>query len=94
MPTPIRLAICAVLAIAWAITGVGLIWVALAIGCAFLAPYRGRAADVGLHMGLWWGVFYLAYLALQQPTKWTAPEQGRSGGHVSLPPSRGASRFD
>ena len=80
MPTALRLPISAVLALIWLATGVGTVWVLFAIGCAFLAPYRG--------------VFYLLVLAFQQPTKWTATDTERGGGNVGLPPRPGTSRFD
>ena len=37
----------------------------LALLAAFIAPSRGRRWDTGLSYGIWFGPFYIVYLAFQ-----------------------------
>ena len=100
MSTAGRIIISIILGVLWISTGFGIITVILAAISAFLAPKRGRGADIGLHMGMWWGIFYLVFLAMQRPTEWTdvgaSPADNHSGGNrrLDLPPPPPGRRYE
>lgn len=49
----------------WVIAGI--VWLACAIACGFLAPMRGRPSGEWFWTGLIFGIFGLAFLALAEP---------------------------
>lgn len=51
--------------VSFALAGIPLLFGGI---CAAVAPTRGRRWDTGLLFGIWFGVFYLAYLAFQERT--------------------------